>query len=845
MERRSSFGYWLRRRRKALDLTQHELAQQVGCAVGTIQKLEGDERRPSKQLAARLADLLLIPTQERDTFLRVARADLATDQLEIDDRASEISPLHTLDRPVTNLPAPATPFIGREREVAALRDLIRRDDVRLVTLTGPGGTGKTRLGLQVATYVLDLFEHGVWFVNLAPISDRNLVAPAIAQALDVREIGGQPILELVKRNLREKRRLLLLDNFEQVVEAAPLISELLAFAPGLKVLVTSRTTLRLSGEREYAVLPLGVPPTTYPSLSRDAADGRSTTGRQPPNLQTITQYEAVRLFIERAQVVKADFRVTNENVPAVAEICYRLDGLPLAIELAAARVKLFPPQALLERLGSPLRFLIGGARDLPVRQQTIRNTIDWSYHLLDEREKTLFARLGVFVGGCRLEAAEAVCNADGALPLDVVDGIAALVDKSLLRQDEGPGEAPRFVMLATIREYALERLQQRGEAEAVRRWHAEYLLALAEEAELGLTGPRQVAWLARLDRDLDNLRAALGWSIEQHETEMSMRLAGALAWFWYTRSYWSEGRRWFETTLAQSGSVSRSSRAKALLGSGQLATFQNDYDHAYMLCEQARALYLELDDRRGAAWALFFQSLAAHDQSDAVRSRATAAESLALRRSIGDRRGIAYSLHLEGETALYKGEFARAVKLCDETLSLFRAVGDIYGISLSLYMTAEAAYATGDYDRAKKLCRECLNVNHELGDRRGTGMTLELLGRVARAQGQDKAVHSLYAQALSLLSDAGDRWAIARCIESIAAMCADTDASRAARLFGFAETLRQSIGTPQTYLDRSRYEQAVAATPAQLDTATFDAAWAAGRGLTLAQAIEEASSGGA
>ncbi len=848
MERTNSFGYWLRRRRKALDLTQDELAQRVGCALGTIKKLETDQRRPSKQLAERLADLLNISADERAAFLKAARAELATDQLEIGQLSNK-----TLDRPTSNLPVPATRFIGREREVAALRDLICRDDVRLVTLTGPGGTGKSRLCVQVAADVLALFEHGVWFVNLAPVSDPNLVASTIADALGVREIGGQSIVDLLKRYLREKRMLLLLDNFEHVVEAAPLVSELLAFAPDLKVLVTSRITLRLSAEREFAVLPLGLPPTE--NQEPKLAGGATVLGFRFSALSTaaeLSQYEAVRLFIQRAQAVKADFMVMNENAPAIAEICYQLDGLPLAIELAAARVKLFPPQALLERLGSRLKFLTGGARDQPARQQTIRNTIDWSYNLLDEREKILFARLGAFVGGCSLgggctlEAAEAVCNADGTLPLDIVDGIAALVDQSLLRQDQGAEEGPRFVMLGTIREYALERLEQRGEVEAVRRWHAEYFLMLAEQAEPELAGPRQVAWLARLDRDIDNLRAALRWSLEHDEIEMGLRLAGALALFWYTRSHWNEGRSWFEAALTLSDGASRSSRAKALLGAGQLATFQRDSDRAYMLCEQARTLYLELDDRRGAAWALFFQTIiTSKDQTDTGRAKAAGAESLALRRSIGDKRGIAYSLHLEGEGELYAGEFARAVKLYNESLALFREVGDTYGISLSLVMTAEAAYATGDYERARNLGQECLKVNGQLGDRRGTGITLELLGRVAHAQGEGTAARALLTQALSLLSDAGDRWATARCIESIAAIWAGDDPSKAGRLFGFTERLRHSIGTPQTYLDRSRCEQAVAAIRAQLDAASVEAAWADGRALTLAQAIEDAVSGGA
>lgn len=383
MERIGSFGYWMRRRRKALDLTQPELAQLVGCALGTIQKLEGDERRPSKQLALRLAELLQIPATERADFVKAARAELAADRLapgEPEATAPDRAPMRLL----SSLPIPPTPFIGREREAAALRDLLRRDDVRLVTVSGPGGTGKTRLSLHVAAELRGQFEHGVWFVNLAPIGDPSLVASIIAQALGLREVGEQPIVELLKQWLRERRTLLLLDNFEQVVEAAPIISELLACAPGLKVLVTSRTTLRLSGEREFAAPPLGLPP-GFAGLAQAAGAGQPAAEFERPSMQNITQYEAVRLFIERAQAVKADFAVTNQNAPAVAEICYRLDGLPLAIELAAARVKLFPPQALLERLGSRLNFLVGGARDLPARQQTIRNAIDWSYHLLTPR----------------------------------------------------------------------------------------------------------------------------------------------------------------------------------------------------------------------------------------------------------------------------------------------------------------------------------------------------------------------------------------------------------------------------------------------------------------------------
>jgi predicted ATPase len=368
-------------------------------------------------------------------------------QLAAADLPADFPPLVSLDRPTTNLPAQTTAFIGREREVVRVRELVRRSDVRLVTLTGPGGTGKTRLSIQVAAELLDEFRDGVWFVNLAPISDSALVISTIEQALGVREYGEQPLLDSLKSYLHGKRILLLLDNFEQVVDTAPAVAELLAAAPGLKVLITSRMPLRLMGEREFAVPPLALPDLKH----------------LPAEPDRLAQYEAVRLFIERAHAVKADFAVTNENAPAVAEICYQLDGLPLAIELAAGRIKLFPPQALLKKLDSRLKLLTGGARDLPARQQTIRSTIDWSYELLDAGEQTLFARLGVFVGGCTIEAAEAVCSADGNLLIEVVDGIAALLDKSLLRQQEGVSGEPRLVMLETIREYALEQLEASGE----------------------------------------------------------------------------------------------------------------------------------------------------------------------------------------------------------------------------------------------------------------------------------------------------------------------------------------------------------------------------------------------
>ncbi|HSH78927.1 MAG TPA: adenylate/guanylate cyclase domain-containing protein, partial [Herpetosiphonaceae bacterium] len=453
------------------------------------------------------------------------------------DVTADFPPLKSLDTRPNNLPVQSTPLIGREQAVAALRDLLLRPGVRLVTLTGPGGTGKTRLGLQVAADLLDHFEHGVYFVNLAPISDPALVASAIAQPVAVREHGGKPLLESLKDYLRDKHLLLLLDNFEQVTAAAPLVADLLAAAPRLSVLVTSREVLHLYGEHDVAVLPLTLPDPGHPMP-----------------LERLTQYEAVRLFIERAQAARSDFAVTNENAPAVAEICYRLDGLPLAIELAAARIRLLPPQAMLQRLTSRLRLLIGGARNLPERQQTLRGAIAWSYDLLEQDEQTLFRRLAVFVGGFGLDAVEAVCNVPGDLDVDVLDAVESLVGKSLLREAAAADE-PRLGMLETIREYALERLDQGGEADETRRRHAAYFLQVAEEAEPQLAGRQQIAWLNRLELEHDNLRAALRWAIDCGDAATALRLVGSLSRFWHDRGYAGEGRQWLAQALALPGAT--------------------------------------------------------------------------------------------------------------------------------------------------------------------------------------------------------------------------------------------------------------------------------------------------
>ncbi|HJZ45636.1 MAG TPA: helix-turn-helix domain-containing protein, partial [Roseiflexaceae bacterium] len=492
METPTSFGSWVRRRRKALALSQAELAERVGCAIVTIQKIEADQRRPSRKIAERLAHDLALPLQERDAFLRAARAELGVDR-RTDPTHTTAAPAALLGRPLGNLPAQATLFIGRDRERMLVRVLLRRAEVRLLTLTGPGGAGKTRLALQAAAELSDDFADGVVFVGLASISDPALVIPTIAKALGVSDAGDHLMSVRVSGALQNKQLLLLLDNFEQVLPAAPDIAALLAVAPGVKVLVTSRAALHLSWEHEFTVPPLAVP---NPGML--------------PALDQLWQYDAVQLFVTRAQAVSHDFALTDDNAAIVADICRRLDGLPLAIELATARVKVFSPLALLARLDRRLALLTDGPHDMPARQQTLRATIDWSYNLLAPAERTLFAALGVFAGGCTIELAEAVVQfaAPTAGRSHILDGLVSLTSQSLLQHAQGQAGEPRFVMLETIREYALEQLGASGQAPAIRRTHAEVFLALAEAGAAALEGAEQGAWLGRLEQEHDNLRAA-------------------------------------------------------------------------------------------------------------------------------------------------------------------------------------------------------------------------------------------------------------------------------------------------------------------------------------------------
>jgi predicted ATPase len=789
-------------------------------------------------------------------------------QVAIAGLPADFPALRTHDRRSDTLPVQLTPLIGREREVATAVRLLRRERVRLVTFTGPGGTGKTRLALQVAVELRDVLVGGVFFVSLASLNDPTLVIPTIARALGIRESMGQPLFARLVEVLQQKPVLLLLDNFEQVVEAAPQVADLLTSCPQLKLLVTSREVLHVRSEHEFAVPPLALPDPAH-----------------LPKLAALARTPAVALFLQRAQAARPEFKLTSTNARAVAEICVRLDGLPLAIELAAARMKLLSPQTLLARLDQPLIILTGGARDVPARQQTLRNTIEWSYQLLNAREQRLFRWLSVFVSGCSLQAAEAVCSGPDDGAGQVLDGVASLVDKSLLQRVEPTGggseeqEDQRLLMLETIREYGVEALIASGEGDVARQAHADYFLHLAEEAEPELKGPLLVAWLERLEREHDNLRAALQWALEGGSAEVALRLGIALERFWVVRGQRNEGLAFLQRALAGSAGVAATIRAKALLAAGRLAFNQSNYDRGEVLAQEGLALFRELGDKRGIALSLNRLGVAAWRRGDYRSARVLLEEDLTLFREMGDRDRVAWSLFMHGLLDNKQGDYAVACSRFEESLALFRELGNKRGIAASLTQLAGTLFVSqGNRDMIYPLLEQGLSLDREVGDREGMAVASLLLGWVALKQGDRATARSraeesltlyremehregmaealcmlgkveaagghhafartLYEESLAMAQEIGDRELIASGLQGLASVVAvQGELIWATRLWGTAEALREAIGAPLQPIEWADYEQAVATTRDHLGAETFASAWAEGRAVTAEQVL--------
>ncbi|MFL5652582.1 MAG: protein kinase domain-containing protein [Ktedonobacteraceae bacterium] len=768
-------------------------------------------------------------------------------------------------RSTRKMPISLTSFIGREQEVAAACALLRQPEVRLLTLTGTGGVGKTRLGLEVATSLLDDFADGVSFVPLAPVNDPDLVIPAIAQTLGLREAGDRPLQEQLKAYLQDQHRLLLLDNFEQVVAAALQLADLLVSCRELKILVTSRAVLRIYGEHEFPVLPLAVPDLT-----------------QLPEGEDFMQYASVMLFLERSQAIKPDFQLTRANARVIAEICARLDGIPLAIELAAARMKLLHPQALLARLEHRLQLLTGGAQNIPLRQQTLHNTIAWSYNLLNADEQRLFRRISVFVDGCTLEAIEFLCDTLDHGATQVLDGVESLMNKSLLQQGVSMGNESRLVMLGTIREFGLECLLANEEMETVRQAYAAYYLTLAEEAAPHLTDNQQAVWLARLGREHQNLRVALNWALEQNEAETALRLCVALWWYWeaYAQGHLKEGRHFLEKALAGNLGDDRSMmrlRGRALFATGMVAWIQGDYDHADAYCRESLALCRELGDQQGIGNALHGLGRVALAKRNYSEAHSFTEESLVILRELGDTWGVAYALENLARLAFSQGEDSKALQLLQESLALFRGCGDKadmswillylgrvfikrgdqtvarslleeavelckemgnkWGVAYGLRLLGQLAFEQGNAATARSLLEESLVLHREVGDRRSLALSILFLANVVAFQGQATVAQRLYEESLAIAGMLNHAGIIASCLEGLGAVVVSQQPAWAARLWGKAENLRITAGIEMPAVMRAYYEDMVASAHAQLGENAFATAWAEGRMMTLEQVI--------
>lgn len=780
-----SFGEWLRRQRSGRGLTQQQLAHQIGCAVVTLRKIESEERRPSAQIVDQLIKIFEISQQERTSFLKFARGDwtyapgesVAETPWRVSVKASR-----------TNLPAPITLFIGREKEQADIVDLLAEN--RLVTLTGMGGIGKTRLGIEAARQSLSDFPDGVFLVQLAQLNDPSRIASTTRQALGYVENRKLSAEQQLIEGIGGKQMLIVLDNCEHMIQdAAEFASKLLSACSGLKILATSREALRVLGEWLYSVPVLGIP-----------------EAGAMVNMGNVAQFPALTLFVDRARAVRSNFVLSPDNLQTVVEICAYLDGLPLAIELIAAQIRFLSPQALLERLNEKFVLSAEGARTAPARQISLSHAFNWSDDSLIPEEQKLFAGLSVFAGGFTLEAAKDIFSGTGAKSVSGL--VASLLDKSLLQRSTDASGEIRFGMLETIRHFAQEQLRRSSEAKNIRSRHLSYFLEMAEQADEEMHGPNQLRWCDHLEREHDNLRAALTWALESKQADAGLRLAGGLAFFWYVRGYARETIGWLEQALAQQDHASKTVVAKALVDlGGVLSTGESrDLDRVTNLLEKSLHLFQELEDRSGIARVLNILGLVAMERADYTKAKQLLSESLRLRYELGDPWGIAHTLQNFPSLALQENNPVVSKQFAEETIALFT----------------------------------------QAGDQRGVARTLADLAELERLAGNPSEAIELLKKSLSQLVLFKDKWSIASVWEDLAGLeIMQDNFQRAVRLYAAADSLREIIGMPYRLGDdeRARDEQNLAMARLKLDEVTFAETWAEGRAMTIEQAITYALQG--
>jgi predicted ATPase/DNA-binding CsgD family transcriptional regulator len=790
-------------------------------------------------------------------------------QVVISELPADFPPPRTIEHRFQNLPAHLTTLIGREREITAVCDLLQREEVRLLTLTGTGGIGKTRLGIAVAASVLDTFPDGVAFVPLAPVVHPGLVLLTIKQTLGLMYPERSQNIEHaedLKAFLQDRHMLLVLDNFEQVLPAASYLTDILLACPHLKVLVTSRAVLRVQGEYEFAVPPLALPQWTH-----------------LPAIEVLTQYESVALFVERTQAINPGLPLTKANMQAIAAICVHLEGLPLALELAAARTKLLPPAALLRQLTQTQRLdvLTGGIRDVPERQQTLRNTLAWSYHLLNQLEQQLFRLLSIFVGGCTLDAITAVSTAVVGESLPLLDILASLIDKSLLYQTEQEGDEARFAMLETVREYGLDCLHHSHEEEVAWQALATYYLALAEQAEPQYAGSEQVIWLQRLEREHENLRAVLLWSLtygqEKQDMTIALRLGAALRNFWVIHGPFREGRVFLEQALAVREGVALPLLAKALFSAANLAFLQSDFDAAEAYCQESLKLFRKLQDRPGIAFALYLLAWVAKDDIaidialteealalfrelensefiawsiytlaylDTLRGAYQSAfrlieESLALHQALGNTRGIAYSLLTKAQLHLLSRSEQASVEAClDACLPLYQTLNDQDGLAAVGVMRGQLALWRKDIAQARALLEESLLLYKKMGSPQGILHSLQHLARIALTENNEMTAYNFYQEGLAIARKLDMKEWIATYLEGLANLAAlQGKYSWATTAWGTAEALREAVHIPIPLIDQAEYRRYIALAHTHLKEDAFTTLWAKGRTMTTEQII--------